>query len=614
MSEKYDLNHFDINLLKKMSYDEEKELAEEIRNKIISVVSLNGGHLSSNLGVVDLTISLLNSFDAEKDDILFDVGHQTYTYKILTGRDISSIRLNDGLASFQSLKESKYDKYEAGHSSTSISVGLGMAAAKKMNNNPSQTVIVIGDGAIANGLAFEALNNLDYKKNGKLIIVINDNNMSISKPKGAVSILLNSLRTSMFYQSGANIYKKIFDNKYLRWLYISGKACKDLIKRIFIKQDFFSNFDANYLGPIDGHDIKKMDKFFKRAQQIDNSVIIHIKTTKGKGFPLAEIDENGYWHGASPFNIETGQPSNMHEDYISFSHIAGNEILHMMDKDDKAVLIVPAMIKGSHLEEVFVKYPSRCFDVGIAEEHAITFAAGLGLKGLHPIISIYSTFLQRAYDELLHDLSRMEIPSLIILDRVGLIGPDGSSHQGIFDIDYILGIPNTSIYCPFDGESLISTINNYSFATKGPTIIRVERELEKKNNISLTNNKDMKDYICSYNSYKNKIVIGLGKEMSSIIDKIKGEYNYIVLNKIKDFPKDLIEILLNQVEINIYDATSTKIGFASYLSLILTENGYKGTLNTYCLPNEFIDKGNKLNQLQRYSLDPQSVVKKLLSK
>ena len=319
MSKKYDLTHFDYHILKDMSIKELDELSEEIRLKIIDTVSHNGGHLSSNLGIVELTIALLREFDPLKDDILFDVGHQAYTYKLLTGRDISDIRTKDGLYPFQSLEESKYDKFEAGHSSTSLSVALGMCAAKKLRGDDSYTVAVIGDASIANGLAFEALNNLDHNKYSKLIVIINDNGMSISEPQGSLAKFFNELRTSSFYQSSAALYKKMFNNKCFNYVYRLGKSIKNSIKRLFIGTNFFSYFDASYLGPIDGHNFKKLSKFLKRSKEIEESVILHVRTTKGKGYKPAEEDKTGYWHGATPFDISTGKPLKEHEDTVSFS-------------------------------------------------------------------------------------------------------------------------------------------------------------------------------------------------------------------------------------------------------------------------------------------------------
>ena len=609
---KNNLKNFDYHILQNMDSSQKNELAEEIRQHILDVVSFNGGHLSSNLGVVDLSVALCSQFDPYRDDILFDVGHQAYTYKILTGRDISTIRQKDGISGFQDIQESDADKISAGHSSTSIAIGLGMATAKKLQNDNSKTVIVIGDAAFQNGLALEALNSISETEQKPVIIILNDNGMAISKGRGYISKGLKEIRTSVFYQRSAGRFKNAFDRRGLTWIYNIGKHMKNALKSLFFRPTLFDTLNCDYLGPIDGHNISKVETFLKRAKAIDKSVIIHIKTTKGKGYKLAEEDEDGYWHGASPFEQDSGIPTKNHPETVSLSHLAGDALMQRLNEDPLSVVISAAMVKGAHLEEVFCKYPKRCFDVGISEEYAIDMVAGLALKGLHPILSLYSTFAQRGYDEFLHDLCRMELNVLIIFDRVGLVGRDGASHQGIFDIAMLGSMPNTTIYHPYDGKMLIKQILDASFDTGGPEIIRVERSYVDICEAKLTPRYILRDFEFLPKANSKKLFLGVGLLGKSAYDSLKGKLNCIILNKLSKLPSDLDEIMLQQDEIILYDSTSVELGFASYVSLHLAKLGFTGKFTSYALPVKFIEKGSKQEELMETNLDVQSVVKKIM--
>ncbi len=609
---KFDLKHFDYQMLPSLSYKDEEELSDEVREEIIKDVSINGGHLSSNLGVVDLTIALLKVFDPINSDIIFDVGHQCYTYKILTGRDLSSLRKKNGPSGFQKLGESVADKFESGHSGSSIPVALGMAAAKKAKGDNSPTIAVIGDASIANGLAFEGINSLDPKVYGKVIIVLNDNNMSISKPQGSLSKFFNKVRTSVFYQNGAGRFKKLFNHNGVRWIYKSGVYMKNIVKRTFTQPNLFSNFNCVYLGPINGHNFKKMDAFFNRAKSIEGNVIIHAKTVKGKGYSYAEEDESGYWHSTPPFTYPEGTPINSHEDMISLSNLSGKFVLEKMDEDPKCVIISPAMQKGSHLEEAFNKYPSRCFDVGIAEDMAIDLAAGLALKGMHPIISIYSTFMQRGYDQLINDLCRMELPVLVLIERCGLIGADGSSHQGIFDVAMVDGMPNSIIKMPYSADSLKSDIDDYKFDTKGPMFIRLERDYVRKQTEFI---KDGADSIISKKENCSLGLVLIGIEGELAYTKYSTDVNAVLFNKIKPIDEKSIEFLKGMKTLLVFDPTGTEDGFASYLSLQLVKQGYKGKIEVMALKGKFIPHATKKEQIEDNKLgldDLDAKIKELL--
>ncbi len=606
--DKFDLDSFNYEDLSKMSIDEQKELANDIRKKIIESVSKNGGHLSSNLGCVDLTIAMLKCFSPYKDDILFDVGHQSYTYKILTGRDISSLRQQSGVSGFQKLGESEADKFESGHTGTALATALGISAAKKLSNDDSYTIVMIGDASIANGISLASLNSLDEKTYGKIIIILNDNNMSISRPKGALSQFLNKVRTSVLYQEGAGKFKKTFNRKGLRWFYVLFRKAKNLTKRIFAYPNFFSSFHCTYLGPIDGHNLEKMEKFFERAKVIEGSVVIHVRTKKGKGYKYSENDESGYWHGTSPFDVSTGKPKNMHEGSISFSHLAGEAVVKKMEKDPKAVLITPAMKKGAHLESAFEKYPSRCFDCGIEEEQAVLLANGFALKGLHPIVSIYSTFMQRSYDELLNDTARMELPILLLVDRVGLTGADGSSHQGIFDMAMSLTIPKVHIYEPYKGDLISKIIDNYDFTIKGPTFIRLERSYE---DINASANSELTSFLFNKTD-STSAFIGVGTEGFKLYEKLQNKLDTYCLLTIYPFSDKLVYSLLNYEKLYIYDPTSTKDGFITKLLETLVSKGFKGEVKTYSIEPQFVNHSSKNEQLTSLGLDIETVYKKVM--
>lgn len=603
----FDTKHFDPESLKNLSYKEQEELASAVRKEILSDVSKNGGHLSSNLGAVELTIALLHEFDPFKDDILFDVGHQTYAYKILTGRDLKDLRQKNGVSGFQKVGESKADRFESGHSGTAIPTALGISAAKKLAGDDSATVVVVGDASLANGLSLEGLNTLREKNFGKLIIVVNDNNMSISRPRGALSHFLNKVRTSAGYQEGAGKFKRAFDHKGLRWIYRSARKVKNTIKRIFLGENSIAAFSgAAYLGPIDGHNIKKLEQFLKRAKEVDRTVILHVKTKKGKGYVPAEEDDSGYWHGTSPFDLTSGLPNDLHPDTVSFSHLAGDAVYKRLETDDKAVVLTPAMICGSHLERCFRAFPKRCIDCGIAEEEAVSICAGLALKGYHPILCIYSTFMQRAYDELLNDLCRMKLNVLVVVDRAGLTGHDGSSHQGIFDPSMILTFPNASLVQPLYGKQIAAEILDASFGWGGPRFVRLERTYEKKGT-------EIGVPVDSLAVKKGKALVMVGQRR--LLDKglYEGEFDLVYLSQIRPFPEDLLKGLLTEEEIVVADSTSVVSGTAAYVKEILMKAGYKGKVRTFALDDVFYPHGSTDEQLLSTKMDQMSLYSRIHS-
>ena len=441
--------------IKKVDPSQYDELAGEIRKFLIEKISKTGGHLASNLGVVELTMAMHLSFDLPKDKIIWDVGHQAYTHKILTGRKtgFDELRKFGGMSGFPKRRESDYDAFDTGHSSTSISAGLGYVHARQLSNEDYSVVSVIGDGALTGGMALEALNNAS-NMNTNFIIVLNDNNMSISQNVGGISSMLNEIRTD-------EAYNDLKENVKGRLSQIPGlgdtvikkiKKTKSNIKHFFIPGMNYEDMGITYIGPIDGHDIHKLLKAFKIAKKVKHGVLVHVITKKGKGYKFAEKNPGNY-HGVNPFNIRTGKDLKK-SDCKSFTKAFSEKIVEMAGKDEAITAISAAMPDGTGLSDFAKLYPDRFFDVGIAEEHAVTFAAGLAAGGRKPVVAIYSSFLQRAYDQILHDVCIQKLPVVFAIDRAGLVGSDGETHQGIFDLSYLGCIPNMSIMAPKNGEEL----------------------------------------------------------------------------------------------------------------------------------------------------------------
>ncbi|MCD7894129.1 MAG: 1-deoxy-D-xylulose-5-phosphate synthase [Erysipelotrichaceae bacterium] len=461
------------NFIKELNQDELKDLANDIRQFIIKNVSKTGGHFSSNLGIVELTIALHYVFDSPKDKMIFDVGHQSYVHKILTGRakDFNTLRQFNGLSGFQKRYESEHDCWEAGHSSTAISAGTGMAIARDLNHQNGEIICIVGDAAIMSGESFEALNYLG-SINSKVIVILNDNEMSISKNVGGLSNFFSKIRMSTRYRKARDNYAKILGrNKFGNIIYQKTKKIKDYVKEDVIEDNIFGEFGLDYIGPVDGHDFNDLIEALNMAKQMTHSVVVHVHTIKGKGYSLAEKDHEGRYHGVSPFDYHVGIIKNNTE-IQSWSAIVTSHIQNFMRQDEDIVVITPAMTYGSCLNEVFKEFPQRCFDVGIAEEHAMTFAAGLSNAGKKPYITIYSSFLQRAYDQINHDIARMNLPCLIGVDRAGLVGPDGDTHHGVFDISFLSSIPNIVMMTPCDAYEAKCMINTAFNHFDKPYILR----------------------------------------------------------------------------------------------------------------------------------------------
>ena len=465
--------------LKKLNIEEKEQLAKEIREYILNVVSENGGHLASNLGVVELTIALHSVFNVPTDKIVWDVGHQTYVHKILTGRreQLKTIRKLDGLAGFPKTNESDCDCFNTGHSSTSISAALGMARARDLEGKNNSVIAVIGDGALTGGMALEALNDAGYS-NTKMTVILNDNEMSISKNVGGLNMFLSKLRTKKLYAKSSLSAKKV-----ILKIPVVGKPfvkivqrVKRSIKQLIIPKMFFEDIGFTYLGPVDGHNIEQLQNIMQLSKQVEAPVLIHVLTKKGKGYKIAEENPDKF-HATSPFDIETGKPKKAKKP--DYSKVFGEKIVEMAKKDSRIVAITASMKDGTGLTKFQKEFPNRFFDIGIAEQHALGLAAGMAKEGMKPIVPIYSSFYQRAYDQVIHDIALQNLPVIMCVDRAGVVGADGETHQGTLDMAFFRLVPNLTIMAPKDFKELEDMLE-FAVKLNKPVVIRYPRGGEEK--------------------------------------------------------------------------------------------------------------------------------------
>lgn len=461
--------------VKQLNVKEQYTLAEEIREYLIRTIASTGGHLASNLGVVELTIALFRVFDPPKDKIIWDVGHQSYTHKILSGRReaLKTLRQHGGISGFPKSSESPCDAFDTGHSSTSISAGLGLARARDLKKEDHHVISVIGDGALSGGMAFEALNNAASMKTN-FIIVLNDNKMSISRNVGGLSDYLNRIRTAKGYTS----LKKKVETGLGSIPFIGGrlvkkvKLTKDTLKKLFVPGMLFEDMGITYLGPVDGHDLASLESALEGAAKIDHAVLVHVLTKKGKGYAPAEEHPENY-HGVDPFDPVSGKKMSENAG-PSYSKVFSEKLLELAQKDPSIVAVTAAMPDGTGLSAFAKRYPDRFFDVGIAEGHAVTFAAGMAAGGMKPVVAVYSSFLQRGFDQLVHDVGLKKLPVVFAIDRAGLVGSDGETHQGIFDLSYLTVIPGMTVLAPKNAQELEQMLE-YAFGLDGPVAIRYPR-------------------------------------------------------------------------------------------------------------------------------------------
>lgn len=604
----------DPKFLKDLNEKQLEELARDLREFLLQSVSKTGGHLSSNLGIVEITIALHYVFDAPKDKILFDVGHQSYIHKMLTGRAsmMNTLRQYNGIAGFQKRYESEYDCFEAGHSSTSLSTALGMAVARDLNNDDYSIVPVIGDGAIMSGLALEALNQIGFEQR-PMVIVFNDNNMSINKNVGALTKDFANLRNAKSYNNLKDEVKGFLkDKKYGDAVYNAIHNFKKSIKKSVIDSGIFKDLEIEYIGPIDGHNIHDLIRAFTVAKSKKMPCVVHCVTKKGKGYKFTENDINGNWHGVGKFDVQTGKPLNTNPDgYKSYSSLICETIDRMMEQNKDIVTITPAMITGSCLNSVFAKYPGRCFDCGIAEDHAVTFASGLALNGKRPFVSIYSSFLQRAYDQLNQELSRMDLPVVIGIDRAGLVGNDGETHHGVFDISYIRPLPNAVLAQGKNSEEIQDLLFT-GFNQEHPFFVRYPR-----GTIKVTNHEQFHIIkVGSWELFNNTdnescTIFTYGNDVEIIEDNIKNNnlnYNLVNCRFIKPIDEELlIKIAKRNKPIFIYTTDIIKGGLYDEIIECLNKHGINIPCYVLGIDDKFVTHGNTIQLKEALNIDIKSL-------
>ena len=600
--------------LRRLNINEKKILAQEIREYIIDVVSKNGGHLASNLGIVELTLAIHNVFDLKKDRVVWDVGHQAYVHKILTGRkeQLKTLRKLDGLAGFPKTSESETDCFNTGHSSTSISAAMGMAKARDLKKENHSVIAVIGDGALTGGMALEALNHVGSSRTN-MIVILNDNEMSISKNIGGINKLLTRLRAKRRYtvsnQKGRKIIEKI---PVIGRLTVKAvKRIKKSIKQLIIPKMYFEEIGFKYLGPVDGHNLEDLEYILSRAKELDEPVLIHVLTKKGKGYKPAE-DNPDKFHGTGPFNIETGESSKKKSK--DYSKAFGEKLIELAEKNEKIVAITAAMRDGTGLKDFSTKYPERFFDVGIAEQHALTFAAGLAKEGMIPFVPIYSSFYQRAYDQVIHDICIQKIPVIMCVDRAGCVGNDGETHQGLYDMAFFRLIPNITIMAPKDFEELTKMME-FAIELKAPVVIRYPRggesdiKFDKHEELELGKAEVLKEG-------QDVTIIGIGK-MTAMAMKVaneleKDDINAEVINArfLKPLDESKITESISNTKFVITIEDGTEIGGlgSSIKELIINKKLEDVKIKCFAYPDEFIKHGSVSELEELYGLDYKNIV------
>ena len=604
------------NDIKKLNDKEKKELCTEIREYLIDTISKTGGHLASNLGVVELTIALESVFNVKKDKIIWDVGHQSYVHKILNGRkeELKNIRQFNGISGFPKTDESETDCFNTGHSSTSISAGLGMAKARDLKRKNYNVIAVIGDGALTGGEALEALNDLGCSQTN-MIIILNDNEMSISKNISGMNKLLTRLRSKKTYRRSNSIGKKIISSIPIvgKGLVKFFKKTKKSIKQVFVPGMYFEEIGIKYLGPVDGHNIEDMEHIFERVKNFNGPVLIHVITKKGKGYSYAENNPSKF-HGVGPFYKETGE---VLKSTIDYSKVFGNKLCELAKYNKNVVGITASMRDGVGMSEFASKYPSRFFDVGIAEQHALTFAAGLAKEGMIPFISIYSSFYQRGFDQVIHDICLQKLHVIMCVDRAGLVGNDGETHQGLYDVAFFRLIPNVVILAPKNFKEL-EMMMDFALKYKGPIVIRYPRGGD--NNSTLTSKKIIFGKSELLNSGTDLTIITSGSTVYKgleLIDRLKNdniECDLINIRFIKPLDSTNIIKSINKTKklVVIEDGTIVN-GICTSIKELLIENNISIKSIYYAYPDEFIKHGSIKQIEKKYKLDIDNIYKNIKS-
>ena len=600
--------------LEGLSIEDKKILAKELRKYILEIVSENGGHLASNLGVVELTIALHSVFNVPEDKIVWDVGHQAYVHKILTGRkdEMKTLRKLNGIAGFPKTNESEVDCFNTGHSSTSISAALGMARARDIEGKNNSVIAVIGDGALTGGMALEALNDAGYSGT-RMTVILNDNEMSISKNIGGMNMLLSKLRTKRTYTKSSVSIKNVINK-----IPVVGKPfvkviqrVKRSIKQLIIPKMFFEDIGFRYLGPVDGHNIEELERMLKITKELDGPVLLHVLTKKGKGYEIAEKNPDKY-HATSPFDIETGEVKKKKgKDY---SKVFGDKLIELAKKNDRIVAITASMKDGTGLREFQKEFPDRFFDIGIAEQHAVGLAAGMAKEGLIPFVPIYSSFYQRAYDQVIHDVAIQNLPVIMCVDRAGIVGADGETHQGEFDMAFFRLVPNLTIMAPKDFKEL-EDMMEYAVDLKKPVVIRYPRGGES-NKITFDKHDEIKSGKAEIlKDGKDVSIIAIGKtvaramEVANMLKDEKIDAEVINARFLKPLDKEtaIKSIEKTKCVVTIEDGTIID-GLGTAVKELITDKDLKDIkIKSYAYPDEFIKHGAVEELEKLYHQDSKSI-------
>ncbi len=597
--------------VKLLSPEQLPKLAGEVRQTLIETVSKNGGHLASNLGAVELTIALHRVFDSPRDRIVFDVGHQCYTHKLLTGRydRFSTLRRQGGLSGFCRPNESEHDVFFSGHSGTSVSAGLGLATAKKLQDDDRFVVSVIGDGSFTGGLVYEALNN-GGRSGTRHILVLNDNNMSISENVGSLAKYLAVVRsTPQYYTFKASTERTLskipsVGKPLVRKLYDLKTAVKN---RLYAESTFFEDLGYRYMGPIDGHNIALLCDALEAAKRVNGPVLLHIQTIKGKGYPFAEANPRAF-HGVSGFNPETGEVNPAGE---SFSDRFGLLMREQAQKQENLCAITAAMGFSTGLEPFKEAHPDRFFDVGIAEEHAVTFAAGLAKEGMLPVFAVYSTFLQRCYDELVHDVALQNAKVIFAIDRAGFVGEDGETHQGLMDVPFLCSVPNIKIYSPCCFRSLQADLNQAINADKMPVAVRYPRGGAPKSAEKL--HFDQIEFALYGSETAETLLVTYGRLGAEAVDACDAlqqagvETGVLLLNQIRPLPEEALRRMERASRVFFFEEGLRTGGVGQQTALRLLEDGWRGAFHLTAVPDEFVAQASVAQQLRQYGLDTESM-------
>ena len=604
--------------LKKLSFNQLRKLNDELRDYTIQVVSKTGGHLGASLGVIELTSALHYVFDTPRDKIIWDVGHQTYPHKILTGRKskIHTLRKKNGLSGFTKRSESIYDPFGAAHSSTSVSANLGITAARDMLNQNFDVISIIGDGAISAGLAYEGLNNLGHLNKNSLII-LNDNEMSIAEPVGAMSKYLVKLLSSKSYESFRDIIKN-FTKRLPNEVGDFAKKTEGYLKGYLTGNTLFEELGLNYLGPIDGHNLKLLVQLFKKYQnkELHGPVFLHLITKKGKGYKPAESSKDKF-HGVSSFNLKTGVQNKSKEK--TFTNVVSDTLLKLAKKDNKIVAITAAMPSGTGLDKFKEIFPNRFYDVGIAEQHAVTFAGGMATEKVKPFVAIYSTFLQRAYDQIIHDIAIQSLPVRFLIDRSGFVGADGATHAGSFDLSYLCCLPNFIVMAPSSGEELKNMIKLSMTINDKPSAIRYPRNLANDYNEKAKFNKIKLGEAKLVKKGKRIAFLSLGTRLPKILEVselIKKNYKFqcsvLDMRFAKPIDKKSINSLIKNHEIFVTIEENAIGGFSSQVNnYLLNESSKSPKILNFFMKDKFIDQSDIEDQYTLSGISSKKIYEKL---